>query len=184
MKRILAIFVCLILTATLFAALPLNADAGKAPDKQVPFKGNMDGNTVPSGIQYVERIEMSGQASHLGLYTSVVMADMTQGTIIDFHPSGLPIVALPLSVTFTAANGDELHTVALLIGLYRPYGTEPFNGNFPFFNLYGTIYDGTGRFDGASGSYTVTVGQLYVPGPDNDLISGTFTGSISIVGSN
>jgi len=156
----------------------MNVGAEQTGNEQVPFKGNMDGNTVPSGIPYVERIEMSGQATHLGLYTSTVLADMSQATIIGFHPSGLPIVTLPLTVTFTAANGDEVHSVAMLVGLYHPY-----NENFPYFNLYGTITGGTGRFDGASGSYTVTGGQTSVPGPDNDLISGTFVGTISTVGS-
>jgi hypothetical protein len=156
----------------------MNVGAEQLANKQVPFKGDMDGNTVPSGNPYVERIEMSGQATHLGLYTSVVLADMSKTTIIGFHPSGLPIVSLPLAVTFTAANGDEVHSVALLVGLYHPY-----NANFPYFDIYGTITGGTGHFDGASGAYTVTGGQTTVPGPDNDLISGTFDGTISTVGS-
>jgi hypothetical protein len=173
------------MVAMVFAvALPMSISAGGAPDKEVKFKGDMDGNTVPSGIPYVEQIEMSGQASHLGLYTSVVMADMTQSQVLGFHPSGLPIVALPLSVTFTAANGDELYTDALLVGLWMPFPPNPLDGNFPYFEINGEINGGTGRFDGATGSYFVVGSQTTVPGPDNDLISGTFTGSISTVGSN
>jgi hypothetical protein len=177
MKKILGIFVLVLLIATVFAALPMNAGAGNAPDKEVPFKGNFDGNTVPSGNPYVERIEMSGQASHLGLYTAVVEAYMPGARVIGYDSNlGLPIVRLPTTTTFTAANGDELYANLVLIG--------PFGGNFPYFALTGTITGGTGRFDGATGSFSGPGAQTDIPGQDNDLISGTFTGSISIVGSN
>jgi hypothetical protein len=87
--------------------------------------------------------------------------------------SGFPLVlaTLSTSTTFTAANGDN---GVLNLGI----------GNFPSYDLTGTITGGTGRFDGATGSFSGSGGQTYVPGEDNDLNGGSFTGSISIVGSN
>ncbi len=178
MRKIFGIFVLVVLIATLFAALPMNAGAESSnANTQVPFEGNFDGNTVPSGNPYVERIEMSGQASHLGLYTAVVEADMTGYSIIGWDSNlGLPIILLPTTATFTAANGDELYADLILIG--------PFGGNFPSFTLSGDITGGTGRLAGATGSFSGNGAQTTVPGEDNDLIDGDFTGTISTVGSN
>lgn len=165
------------MVAMLFAvAVPMNVSAAS---KEVPFKGNFDGATVPSGITGVERIEMSGKASHLGKYTAVVLADMSLAQVIGVHPSGLPIVSLPTTATFTAANGDELNADLTLVGPFHPI-----NQNFPSFTLSATITGGTGHFDGATGSFTGSGGQTSVPGDDNDLISGKFSGTISTVGSN
>ena len=57
-RRRTSIFVCLLMVAMLFAvAVPMNVSAGSG--KVVPFKGNFDGATVPSGEEDVEQIEMS-----------------------------------------------------------------------------------------------------------------------------
>jgi hypothetical protein len=169
-----SIFLCLLMLAMVFAvAVPMNISA----DSEVPFKGNYDGNTVPLGDPDIERIEMSGKASHLGKYKAVVEADMTGYTVIGWDSDlSLPIISLPTTATFTAANGDELYADLILVG--------PFGGNFPSFTLDGDITGGTGRFEGATGSFSGSGGQTTVPGQDNDLITGTFGGTISTVGSN
>jgi hypothetical protein len=172
-----SIFLCLWMVAMLFAvAVPMNVSAAS---DQVPFKGNFDGNTVPWGPAWIERIVMSGKASHLGLYSAVVDANMLLAQIIGVHPSGLPIVLLPTTATFTAANGDKLYANLILVGPYNPIAE-----NFPSFTLTATITGGTGHFEGATGSFSGAGGQTSVPGPDNDLISGSFAGMMSTVGSN
>jgi hypothetical protein len=174
-KKVLAIGMVLVLVAMVFAALPMNVGAGSGNGcKQVPFKGNFDGSTVPrlSEEPDLERYEVSGQASHLGKYTAVIKADLDliQVPIGFDNATGLPIGRLPLlTATFTAANGDKLYANIILEGLFHPV-----NQNFPFFTLDATITGGTGRFDGATGCFSAVGGQTSVPGDDNDLMSGTF----------
>jgi hypothetical protein len=94
---------------------------------------------------------------------------------------GLPIIHLPTTATFTAANGDDLYAEVALVGAFNP---DPTVYNFVYFSMSGTITGGSGRFDGATGSFLGDGFQTSVPGPDNDLVSGTFTGTVSTVGSN
>jgi hypothetical protein len=182
MKKIFVVFVLVLLIATVFAALPMNAGAGKAPDKRVPFKGGFDGSTVPRVDPNLERIEVSGQANQLGKFTAVIETDMIPGSDLNIYDySGYPLVLATLSTTttFFAANGDELYADLVLDG-----GLNLAIGNFPSYDLTGTITGGTGRFVGASGSFSGTGGQIPVLGEDNDLNAGSFAGTISIVGSN
>ncbi len=163
------------------ACVVLAVGAGSAiAGSQVPFKGNLDGATVPSENPALERIEVSGQASYLGKHTAVVEADLTTIEIIGFDPdAGLPIATIAFTATFTAANGDELDADIDLVGVFHPV-----DQNFPSFTFSATITGGTGRFGGATGSFSGAGGQTSVPGEDNDLISGKFKGTISTVGSN
>ncbi len=178
------IFLCLLIVAMLFAvAGPMNVSAGS--DK-VPFKGNFDGATVPRENPDLERIEMSGKASHLGKYKAVVEAnveppwvpgsDMSFLSEIDYD-TWTVLASLLTSATFTAANGDELYADLTLEGVF-----DLIDKNFPSFTLDATITGGTGHFVGATGFFTGTGGQTSVPGDDNDLISGKFAGTISAVG--
>jgi hypothetical protein len=183
MRKIFGVFVLVVLIATLFAAIPMNAGAGSSnTNTQVPFKGDFDGSTVPRVDPNLERIEVSGEANQLGKYTAVIETDMVLGSDLNIYDySGFPLVlaTLSTSTTFTAANGDKLYADLVLDGVLN-LGI----GNFPSYDLTGTITGGTGRFDGATGSFSGSGGQTYVPGEDNDLNGGSFTGSISIVGSN
>ncbi len=179
MRKNSRLLLCLLMVAMLGAvAVPMNVSAD---EKYVPFKGDLDGSTVPRVDPDLERIEVSGKASHLGKYTAVVEADLEE-MILDwstYDPSTGTIYATLLTMaTFTAANGDELYADLTLEGVFSLVA-----GNYPSFALTGTITGGTGRFDGASGSFTGTGGQTTVEGDDNDLISGSFSGTISTVGS-
>jgi hypothetical protein len=174
------IVLCLLMVALLIAvAVPMNVSADT---KYVPFKGNFDGSTVPRVDPDLERYEMSGKASHLGKYTVVVEADLEE-IILDwstYNPSTGTIYATLLTMaTFTAANGDELYADLTLEGVFSLV-----IGNYPSLALTGTITGGTGHFEGATGAFTGSGGQTSVPGDDNDLISGSFSGTISTVGSN
>jgi hypothetical protein len=183
MRKVLVTGIVLLMVAVVFAVLPVNVSAGSTKaNSEVPFEGDMDGSTVPRVDPDLERYEVSGKASHLGLYTAVVEADLDD-MILDwttYNPSTGTIYATLLTMaTFTAANGDELYADVTLEGVFS-IGL----GNYPSFALTGTITGGTGHFDGASGAFTGSGGQTSVPGDDNDLLSGSFTGSISTVGSN
>ena len=177
------ILLCLLIVAMLFAvAGPMNVSADPADPKMVAFNGKFDGSTVPRVDPDLERYEMSGKASHLGKYTVVVEADLEE-IILDwatYDPSTGTIYATLLTMaTFTAANGDELYADVTLEGVFSLVLE-----NYPSLALTGTITGGTGRFVGASASFTGAGGQTSVPGEDNYLISGSFSGTISTVGSN
>ena len=166
--KLLGLVACVALTAGLAMA-----------KSQVPFKGSFDGRTVPPTTPGLERIEVSGKATHLGKFTAVMETDLTQIQIIGFDPeAGLPIATLTGTLDFTAANGDVVNSEGSLTGLLNPI-----DGNFPSFTADLTITGGTGRFEGATGSFTATGGQTTVPGEDNDLVSAKFAGTIKSVGS-
>ena len=177
-----SVFLCLLVLAMVFAvAVPMNVSADS---DEVPFKGNFDGGNVPA-VDPLERIVVSGQANQLGKYTAVVDANMAIYEIIGWVPipgvpdPGFPILRLPTTVTFTAANGDKLYADMDLVGM-RHMGDM----NFPAFTLDATITGGTGRFEGATGSFLGSGGQITMPGDDSDLVIGSFAGMISTVGSN
>jgi hypothetical protein len=179
-RKISGMFLCLVMVAMAFAvAVPMNISA----NSQVPFEGTFDGGNVPA-VDPLERVVVSGQANHLGRYSAVIDANMAVYEIIGWVPipgvpgPGFPILRLPTTVTFTAANGDEVHADMDLIGMRHMV-----DGNFPSFTLDGTITGGTGRFAGATGSFTGGGGQITMPGDDTDLVVGWWAGTISTVGS-
>lgn len=131
----------------------------------VPFKGSWSGVTVsadPTNFPVVAVVaEGSGQLTHLGRYfmtsphTSNVFTGETIGDQI-----------------FTAANGDTL---------------TAFCEGFPVFqadgHVVGTldcdITGGTGRFEGATGSYEFFVDAAPLPGGGGFATEAQITGEIS-----
>src|SRR5690242_19455559 len=121
--------------AALLAALMLSAPA-MAAAKQVPFKGRSNGTVTTvgfdplAGIAYT-RVEGQGQATHLGRFTVTgdVAVDVATGI-----PHG--------TWTLTAANGDMLFLAMGGHGIDATHGFGAF-----------TVERGTGRFEGATGSY-------------------------------
>jgi hypothetical protein len=135
---------------------------------QVPFKGTLQTTAIvelfPGGFN--AEIEGGGQATHLGRYTWE-SAHTVLFTTPFFTVTGGDL-------TLTAANGDQL------FGTYS--GTSQFIGlNLLSFTLNITIDDGTGRFEGATGTIIAT-GVVNTTG-DNPSIA-TLVGTISSVGSN
>ncbi len=147
MMRTLRIFVGIAVLVLAFAA-----PAAARPD--VPIKGTVMGEHGPPDFQdeaclaagYLWRFPSSGmgQMSHLGR----VDYELTQCTLPG--PDGFASVG---SVTFIAANGDELrleHTMlSQLIGDFDP---DP--DGFTFEGEW-TAVGGTGRFANATGSGTM-----------------------------
>jgi hypothetical protein len=149
--------------ATLLTALTLSAPA-MAAGKQVPFKGRSSGVVTTAGFDPVAgvaytRVEGEGQATHLGRFT--VTADVAVAVATGI-PQG--------TWTLTAANGDMLF---LAMG---GHGIDDTHG-FGFF----TVVGGTGRFEGATGSYEQII-TFAVPLGTSDSIPYTdvLTGRISI----
>jgi hypothetical protein len=181
-RKISGIFLCLLMVAMAFAvAVPMSVSAASPKaNSQVPFEGTFDGGNVPA-VDPLERIVVSGQANQLGKFTAVVDANMAVYTIIgavEVAPGVyFPILLLPTKATFTAANGDELYADMDLVGMRHMV-----DGNFPAFTLDATITGGTGRFEGATGSFIGTGGQITMPGFDTDLVVGSWAGTISTVG--
>ncbi|MCJ2563832.1 MAG: hypothetical protein LN417_07060, partial [Candidatus Thermoplasmatota archaeon] len=122
------------------------------------------------------------QATQLGKFTAVVDANMDNYTItgaVEVAPGVyFPILLLPTKATFTAANGDKLYADMDLEGMRHMVDL-----NFPAFTLDATITGGTGRFEGATGSFLGSGGQITMPGEDTDLVIGSFAGTLSTVGS-
>jgi hypothetical protein len=172
------------MVAMVFAvAVPMNIGAGSPKaNSQVPFRGTFDGGNVPA-VDPLERIVVSGQANQLGKFSAVVDANMAVFEIVGWVEVApdifFPILLLPTQATFTAANGDELYADMDLVGMRHMV-----DGNFPSFTLDATITGGTGRFEGATGSFLGSGGQITMPGFDTDLVIGSWAGTISTVGSN
>jgi hypothetical protein len=158
MKRRLYWFSVLV---ALLAALTLSAPA-MAAGKPVPFKGRSSGVVSAVGFDPVAgiahtRVAGQGQATHLGRFTQTgdVGVDVATG-----NARG--------TWTLTAANGDMLFLEM------EAYGIDPTHGVGAF-----TIVGGTGRFQGASGSYEQMITFTVAPGTSDSTFTDVLTGTIS-----
>jgi hypothetical protein len=113
----------------------------------VPFKGWSEQQAISAvpvdeGHVFVTTVG-GGQATHLGNFT-----------FVSPHLSGLFDFTIDGTQTFTAANGDELE--ADLVGQLHLEFDETGHA-FLVGDVEGTITGGTGRFEGASGSFTFSL---------------------------
>ena len=136
MKNITRSNVCLPMAALILAALGVPA----AAQKQVPFKGAMQGHDTDIGSTNTTVTVLTvgtGIGTHLGQFS------FTQTITVEFstgHDTG--------SAQWFAANGDSISTTITGSG----QAIEP--GLFSIEEVH-TITGGTGRFAGAQGSFTV-----------------------------
>jgi hypothetical protein len=129
----------------LIAAQPLAAGPGGA--HAVPFKGDAEEqaiSAVPVDEDHVFVTTVGGgNATHLGRFT-----------FVSPHLSGLSDFSIDGDQFIIAANGDELH--ATLAGNLHPF-VAPDGHVFLVGDIPATIVGGTGRFDGATGSFTFSI---------------------------
>ena len=131
----------------------------------VPFKGSWNGETVAADLSNFPVVGVvsngEGQLTHLGRYfmtsphTSNVFTGETIGDQI-----------------FTAANGDQL--TAFCEGFPQPQPNGHVVGT-----LDGEITGGTGRFDGAGGSYVFFLDAAPAPSGLGFVTEAQITGTIS-----
>ena len=125
-----------------------------AAGEQVPFKGSLEGDVTvtPLAPPFLRvDVEAMGKATHLGRFTLDIphVVNRANGTAVG-------------SYEFTAANGDTL--TADFTGVAVPIAPGVL-----YIEETAIITGGTGRFAGATGSFTVE--RLY------DTVAGTTTGS-------
>ena len=176
-------FAAAILTLTCFAVAG-NSYAGD----DVPFKGYVvGGGLVPvsdlpdicpdefDGLgDFVFLTAVSGQISGLGettvdIYTGIYFSDIVDGD---------DVVTLRQLDIYTAANGDEVWAYSTSVATWVPNSEGGIS--FPSQDIIGiesTICGGTGRFEGAEGSYEFLVRI------DGTVLEAWFDGTISTVGS-
>ena len=104
----------------------------------------------------VRRLEGEGVASHLGRFTTLGIITLNLATA-----SGTG------TVTYTAANGDVLGGTAT--------GQAVVGGGFATVTETVTITGGTGRFAGATGTFTVVRRIVQATGISTGTIDGTIT---------
>jgi hypothetical protein len=111
-----------------------------AAGDQVPFKGGLDGDVTVTGAPPTLHADVgaTGQATQLGRYTVDIphLVDVRFGTATGTY-------------TFTAANGDKVY--ATFTGTATPTATP----GVLYIEETATITGGTGRFAGATGSFSV-----------------------------
>lgn len=137
-----------------------------APPKDKPFRGTYEGSvTVPAGTQVLNDVSftVTGTASLLGRFQMANVADIDLTTL-----------ASAGTTTLTAANGDELYTTYFSAGTDNGDGTYTVDGEH-------VITGGTGRFEGATGSFTTTSLATMMTTPETVTIAGKvyITGAIS-----
>jgi hypothetical protein len=131
-----------------------------AAQKQVPFKGTMQGldedsDFTPTTVKVTTK--GTGIATHLGQFTFRLVNTVT-------FPAGTSVG----SATFTAANGDTISATVTGSGeLIAP-------DLISIMETY-TITGGTGRFAGAQGTFIVE----RLASPVTFMTSGSFLGSIT-----
>jgi hypothetical protein len=143
-------------TGLALAVLGVLSLAGPAAaGEQVPFKGSLGGSVTvtplaPPSLQV--DVEATGKATHLGQFTLDIphLVDVRFGTAIGTYE-------------FTATNGDKVY--ATFNGVATPTATP----GVLYIEETAIITGGTGRFAGATGSFTSE--RLY------DRIAGTTVGS-------
>jgi len=162
--RLIVLGVCLFAAACNGQALnsptsPTHASSGAA---QTAARGGTD---LPFGGSYTSVIEVpppsavqtvEGTATHLGRFSGRLTAEVTGNTATG-------------TFTFTAANGDQLSGTFVGEGVFMPPNTVTRTER-------ATIENGTGRFAGATGTFTmVTVDTI-------NLATGKATGHGSFEG--
>jgi hypothetical protein len=157
MRRLSAVSGVLVVVLLLAVAAPA------AAAQQVTFKGWLAGNVTVAPLTFpLEHvlIEASGNATQLGKFTLNVP-----------HEVNLVLRTGTGTYEFTAANGDRLNAdFTGLATLEAPLVVT--------IHETGIINGGTGRFAGATGSFTVDR-TFYL---DSGLTVGSFEGTISSVG--
>jgi hypothetical protein len=132
-SMLIALLLLIILVSTTLAA-------PAAAEKRFTLKGSFDAtetHQVAPPIAYVEATGV-GNATHLGLFTYHLQAELF-----------LPTLTATTSATLTAANGD------MIFGNGSGQGTlTGMPGIVSIVETY-TITGGTGRFEGATGNFTV-----------------------------
>ena len=126
-----------------------------AAGEQVPFKGSLDGDVTVTPLTppfVMVGVEATGHATHLGRFTLDIPHVVNRATRTAVG-----------TYEFTAANGDKVY--AEFTGLATPTAIP----GVLYIEETATIIGGTGRFAGATGSFTSE--RLY------DTIEGTTTGS-------
>ena len=139
-------------------AVSLAIGAASAVAAETPFKGKVtmfETSQLVFPILSVNR-EGTGTATHLGKFTETFRAQVDVRT-----------ASATGTATFTAANGDTL--TASVVG----QGTTTGPTTFSIVEVY-TITGGTGRFAGATGTFTLERTLDATTG----VSSGTFSGAI------
>jgi hypothetical protein len=130
---------------------------------ELPFRGTIDaeeaGQFLPGSGLFLVRLTGEGTASHLGRYTLVAEYTITPATL-----------AGPGTLTFTAANGDVLIATVVVQTTVTGGGTGATTVETA------TITGGTGRFAGATGSFTMRRAVSFI----TSISSGSFDGTISL----
>ena len=149
--RLIVLGVCLFAAACSGQALnsptsPTNASLGPAQTAArggtaLPFRGSF--TTVIDVPPPSAHATVEGTATHLGRFTGTVTAEVNPDT------TGTG------TFTFTAANGDQLSGTFVGEGVFMPPNTATRLPNVA------TIENGTGRFAGATGTFTMVTVRHY-----------------------
>lgn len=128
------------------------------------FTGSFSGAEVDNPIFPTMTVDgkVTGEASHLGRFTYHYNAavDMATGKA-------------PETAQFIAADGDVIYAEGHGFGVNE--GNPPVSATI---TEWMTITGGTGRFEGASGSYTIQ--RTAAISPELTTTRGTFEGTISL----
>ena len=131
-----------------------------AAGEQVPFKGSLEGldTTTPLDPPFVAvTVEATGKATHLGNFTLTISATVNRA-----------IGAGTGTFVFTAANGDTV------FGIQTGQATLTAPGVLTIVENR-IITGGTGRFAGATGSFTGTRLKDLVTGETIGVFEGTIS---------
>lgn len=151
MKEIIMKRFVIVRTLTLVFALILGMIPVSATER--PFASNGSGNaafiTDDAGNFVGANLSLSGNGTHLGLFSGTGK--------IQFVPDANDpnIVHVPGEITYVASNGDRLPTI--IANGRMDLRTGIATGDMVFQN-------GTGRFEGASGSAAIVVEQNFITG--------------------
>lgn len=145
MRKIAAAFSAMLLMTVLPAGMALGAANGT----NRPYTDS--GSAILTINLATLQVALAGtrNATHLGLSTSTA-----SNVAIDLSGLGSGVIGVNYDDTITAANGDNVYTTATVtidISNLLAGSTDP----LPF-SVVENITGGTGRFDGASGSFTST----------------------------
>jgi hypothetical protein len=158
-------------TAALAGSAPATArgTSGHNAGVAVPFKGNVEGTETYDVTNFpVMLIDTTagGVATHLGRFTEISELTVNVAANSAFG-----------SAHFVAANGDSLYTTSTALGEAAGDRTTRVTETH-------TITGGTGRFAGASGSFTLVRLAVFTGEPDGSGLfatadtEGSFEGTI------